>query len=70
MYMYMYVYIYVCMYKRDYYRNLDLMDFTDSRKFWKTAKPVFTDTVQVCPSINRIENDEFISEDLAIAEVF
>ena len=55
--------------KRDYYRNLDLKDFTDSRKFWKTVKPVFTDTVQVCQSINLIENDEFVSKDLAIAEV-
>jgi len=56
--------------KHDYYRDLDLKDFTDSRKFWKTVKPVFTDTVQVCQSMNLIESDEFVSEDLAIAEVF
>ena len=56
--------------KRDYYRNLELKDFTDSRKFWKTFKPVFTNTVQVCQSINLIENDEFVSEDLAIVGVF
>ena len=55
--------------KRDYYRNLDLKDFTDSRKFWKTVKPIFTDTVQVFQSINLIENGEFVSKDLAIAEV-
>ena len=38
--------------KRDYYRNLDLKDFTDSRKFLKTVKPVVTGTIQVCQSIN------------------
>ena len=48
----------------------DLRDLTDSRKFWKTLKPVFTDTVQVLQSVNLIENVEFISENLAIAEVF
>ena len=56
--------------KRNYYRNLDLKDLTDSRKFWHSVKPVFTDKVQVCQSVTLIENGEFVSEDLAIAEVF
>ena len=33
-------------------------------------KPVFTDTVQVCQSVTLIENGEFVSDDLAIAEGF
>ena len=56
--------------KRNYYRNLDLKDLTDSRKFWHSVKPVFTDTVQVCQSVTLIENGEFVSEGLVIAEVF
>ena len=56
--------------KRDNYRILDLKNLTDSRKFWKTVKPVFTDIVQFCQSVALIENDEFVSEDLVIAEIF
>ena len=55
--------------KRDYYRHIELKDFTASQKFWKTVTPVFTDTENVCKSINLIEHDEFVKEDLAIAEV-
>ena len=36
----------------------------------RKTKRVFTDTVKVCLTIKLIENDEFVSEDLAIAEVF
>ena len=56
--------------KRDYYRNQGLKDLTDCRKFWKTVKTVLTDTVQVCQSVALVENDEFLSEDLVIAEIF
>ena len=56
--------------KRSYYRSLNLKDLKDNRKFWKTVKPVFTDTVQVCQSVTLIENGEFVSDDLAIAEGF
>ncbi len=44
--------------------------FIDNRKFWKTVKPVFTDEVQVFLSITLIENDEMVTDDLKIAEIF
>ena len=56
--------------KRKYYGNLDLKDLPDNRKFWKTVKLVFRDTVQVNKSVTLIEKGEFASEDLAIVEVF
>ena len=33
--------------KFNYYKDLDLNNLTDNRKFWKIVKPVFTDKVQV-----------------------
>ena len=56
--------------KFNYYKNLDLKNLTDNRKFWKTVKPVFTDKVQVSQSITLIENDEMVTDDLKIAEIF
>ena len=40
--------------KCDYYKSLDLKDFTDSQKFRKTVKLVFTETIQVCQAIKNI----------------
>ena len=43
--------------KFDYYQNINLSNFTDNRKFWKTVKPIFSDKVQV-------------NKDSEIAEIF
>ena len=32
--------------KRSYYENLDLKDITDSKKFWATVKPLFSNKTQ------------------------
>ena len=29
--------------KKDYFQNLNIQDLFDSRNFWKTIKPYFTD---------------------------
>ena len=42
----------------------------DNRKFWKTVEPVFTDKVQLSQSITLVENEEMITDDLKIAEIF
>ena len=39
------VYQILRMAKLNYYKNLDLQNVTDNRKFWKTIKPVFTDKI-------------------------
>ena len=56
--------------KSDYYRNLDLGDLTDNRKFWKIVKPVFSNEVRTTSSITLIEDGNMITEDLKIAEIF
>ena len=55
--------------KTSYYGNLDLNFVTDNKKFWKTVKPLFTDTVQTSSSITLIENEKFITNDSEIAEI-
>ena len=56
--------------KSDYYRNLDLGDVTDNRKFWNTVKPVFSNEERTTSSITLIEDGNMITEDLKIAEIF
>ena len=56
--------------KSDYYRNLDLGDLTDNRKFWKTVKPVFSNEIQTSSSVTLIEDGEVITDDAKIAEIF
>ena len=56
--------------KSDYYRNLDLGDLTDNRKFWKTVKPGFSNEVRTTSSITLIEDVNMTTEDLKIAEIF
>ena len=56
--------------KFNYYKDLDLNNLTDNRKFWKAVKPVFTDKVQVSQSITLIEKGEMVTNDLKIAEIF
>ena len=56
--------------KYDYYRNLDLGDLADNRKFWRTVKPVFSNEVQTNSSVTLMEDGKMITEDLKIAEIF
>ena len=56
--------------KSDYYRNLDLGDLADNRKFWRTVKPVFSNEVQTNSSVTLMEDGKMITEDLKIAEIF
>ena len=55
--------------KSDYYRNLDLGDLTDNRKFWKTVKSVFSNEIQTTSSVTLIEDGKVITEDTKIAEI-
>ena len=56
--------------KRNYYQNLDLKNLSDNRKFWKTVKPIFSGKVQTSSSVTLVENNQVISNDTAIAEIF
>ena len=56
--------------KFEYYKNLNLKDISDNRKFWKTVKPLFSDKVQTNSSITLNENGKILTNELEIAEVF
>ena len=56
--------------KCNYYQNLDLKNFSDNRKFWKTVKPIFSGKVQTSSSVTLAEDSQFISNDTPIAEIF
>ena len=55
--------------KTSYYGNLDVNSVTDSKKLWKTVKPLFTDKVQTSSSITLMENEKFFTNDSEIAEI-
>ena len=49
--------------------NLDLKNFTDNKKFWRTVKPLFSSGIS-SQKISLIEDNEVISDDPVIAETF
>ena len=57
--------------KKNYYNNLDLRIFEDSRKFWQNVKPLFSDKREFKNrNIIIIENDTLISNKTDLAEKF
>ena len=56
--------------KKKYYGNLDIKNFTDNKKFWKTIKPFFSDKTKSTKQITLIEGDSIISKDDMIAKTF
>ena len=49
--------------KRSYYENLDLKDITDSKKFWATVKPLFSNKIKSTKYMTLEENGKIISND-------
>ena len=56
-------------YKKIYFRNLDLSNLTDNRKFWRAIKPVFAEKIKTTPSITLEQNGELLSDDRKNAEL-
>ena len=42
--------------------RLNIKDITDSKKFWKTVKPLISDKCNVSNKINLVENDEAVNK--------
>ena len=60
------------MYKKErkkYYTNLDISKITDCKKFWKTAKPFFSDKGVDDKNIALIEGDEIYKDDHEVANI-
>ena len=56
--------------KIQYFLNLEPKLISDNKKFWKSAKPVFSDKTTVKEIINLTENGEILSSDTDIADTF
>ena len=56
--------------KNSYYGNLNLKLLTDNRKVWRTVKPLFSDKIQASIAITLLENDELVSDNKVVANIF
>ena len=55
--------------KKEYFANIDTLELTDNKSFWKTVKPLFSDKSSNSPKITLIEQNEIISEELETAKI-
>ena len=55
--------------KKKYYENLDPHNILDTKTFWKTVKPLFSDKNNMNGRITWIDQDNIISDDAKIAEI-
>ena len=56
--------------KRSYFENLDINNLSDSRKFWGTVKPLFSNKVRLNDYITLKENDLLIRSEYKITNIF
>ena len=56
--------------KRSYYENLNLKGITNSKKFWATVKPLFSNNIKSTEYITLEENGKIISNDKELAKIF
>ena len=56
--------------KRSYYEHLDLKNITDSKKFWATVKPLFSNKIKSTEYITLEENGKIITNDKELARIF
>ena len=49
---------------------MNIKDIIDSKKFWKTVKPLISDKCNISNKINLVENDNIVSDGNEIAETF
>ena len=55
--------------KKKYYENLDPHKNLDTKNFWKTVKPLFSDKNNMNGRITLIDQDDIISDDAKMAEI-
>ena len=56
--------------KNIFYHHLDTKSVTDNKLFWKVIKPSFSDKVVSNENITLVENNEIISNENKICEIF
>ena len=56
--------------KRSYFNAINPSCITDSKKFWRTIKPIFNDNIRSNENIILVDKDQVISEDKKVAHIF
>ena len=56
--------------KRNYYKDIDLSNVTDSRTFWKTIRPLFVNEIKVKNKITLDEDSQSITDEPKVANSF
>ena len=56
--------------KKAYFEKLQPSEICDNKKFWKTINPLFTEKATSTDNITLIENNEIVSDDQKVAEIF
>ena len=56
--------------KEDHFANLDINSVTDTKNFWQTIKPLFSNKVKAKTVIKLVENDTMIDDESEIAKSF
>ena len=56
--------------KKDHFVNPDMKSVTYNKKFWQTAKPLFSSKIKDKTITRLVENDAMIDDDSEIAKVF
>ena len=56
--------------KKEFYGNLNTSALTENKTFWKTAKPFLTEKSKKFSKITLIEDNQIISQDKQIANIF
>ena len=54
--------------KRNFYKNLDISQITDNKKFWNTVKPFISNKNKANAKITLIEDERITSKDEEVAE--
>ena len=56
--------------KKKHFANLDIFSISDNKKFWHIVEPLFSNKVIGKTTINLVENDEMIADEIEIAKQF
>ena len=56
--------------KKEYYENLDLHNVIDTKRFWKTVKPMFGNKIKTCNTVSLIEKSTVITSEKALTKTF
>ena len=56
--------------KKKYFHNLDTKNYADNKKFWRTVKPLFSNSTGGSQKVTLVNGEEIISNDDEIAKTF